>query len=239
MSNDRPSVPKIYAHRGFWWPDHLQNSKEAILRAGRYGADGVEVDVRMTLDGELVLCHDKRYKHLEIAGSTIDSLWGRSSESKLAAPLLDESLASFEGLMNLEIKRDSLGRISGVIDRLTQVMKSGYWRQKVKDGHVLFSSFDLETLEEAKEALPFFPRYLLLDRSDSTRRGVHDALRLGCEGINIHHLRASSYALSLCRDSGLKVGLWTLDDPVRAAGFCYPPVSNIITNRVDLLVKGH
>ncbi len=236
--NDQVSAPKIYAHRGFWWPDHTQNSKDAISRASKVGADGVEVDLRMTLDGELVLCHDKTFKRMEIANTSLAMIWGVSQESRLDVPLIDEALATYDGLINLEIKRDSRARVAEAVSRLAQTMKGPYWERRIEDSAILFSSFDLETLNELGQILPGIPRYLLLDRADSTRRGVREALRLGCEGINIHHLRATPFALSLCRENALNVGLWTLDDPIRAGGFCYPSVSNIITNRVDLLVKG-
>ncbi len=236
-SSQIPSL-KIYAHRGFWWPDHAQNSKEAIVRARELGADGVEVDLRMTLDGELVLCHDKSFRGLEVANKSLAEIWGFSQDAHLAVPLIDEALLSYDGLINLEVKRDSRARVDEVVGRLAQTMKTPYWERKVVNSAILFSSFDLETLKELAKVLPGVPRYLLLDRADSTRRGVREALRLGCEGVNIHYLRASSFALSLCREHALKVGLWTLDDPIRANGFCYSSVSNIITNRVDLLVKG-
>ena len=50
---------KIWAHRGAsgYAPE---NSLEAFERAVRLGADGVELDVQMTRDGELVVIHDER-----------------------------------------------------------------------------------------------------------------------------------------------------------------------------------
>ena len=50
-------MPYIVAHRGA----NLrapQNTIPAFVEAIKHGADGVEFDVQMTKDGELVICHN-------------------------------------------------------------------------------------------------------------------------------------------------------------------------------------
>ena len=47
----------VLAHRGGTGPWH-ENSLEAFTAALRFGADGVELDVRLSADGELVVHHD-------------------------------------------------------------------------------------------------------------------------------------------------------------------------------------
>ncbi len=51
-------MQKIYAHRGAsgYAPE---NTLEAFELAAKMGADGVELDVHMTRDGELVVAHDE------------------------------------------------------------------------------------------------------------------------------------------------------------------------------------
>jgi len=53
-------APLVYAHRGdrSRAPD---NTLEAYLLAVEAGADGIELDVRRTRDGELIMSHDDRY----------------------------------------------------------------------------------------------------------------------------------------------------------------------------------
>ena len=47
----------IYAHRGAsgYAPE---NTHSAFLKAVEMGADGIELDVHMTKDGRIVVCHD-------------------------------------------------------------------------------------------------------------------------------------------------------------------------------------
>src|SRR3712207_5276443 len=54
----RRSRPLILAHRGFHRRAR-QNTKEAVVAAWDVEADGVEFDVRVTLDGHYVLHHDR------------------------------------------------------------------------------------------------------------------------------------------------------------------------------------
>ena len=50
--------PLVWAHRGAsgYCPE---NTLPAFQRAIELGADGIELDVQMTRDGELVVCHDE------------------------------------------------------------------------------------------------------------------------------------------------------------------------------------
>lgn len=49
---------KVWAHRGAsaYAPE---NTLEAFLLAAEHGADGVELDVQLTKDGEMVVVHDE------------------------------------------------------------------------------------------------------------------------------------------------------------------------------------
>src|SRR5262249_39318816 len=54
----RTVMPLVIAHRTC--PDHApENSLEGIARAAQLGADAVEVDVRLTREGEPILMHDR------------------------------------------------------------------------------------------------------------------------------------------------------------------------------------
>ena len=53
------SIIPVVGHRGAaaLWPE---NTMYAFREAEKLGVDGLETDIRMTRDGELVLCHDER-----------------------------------------------------------------------------------------------------------------------------------------------------------------------------------
>lgn len=58
LSHRPLSRPQVIAHRGRCSPNSPENTVSGALAALEAGCDGVEVDVRRTKDGELVLMHD-------------------------------------------------------------------------------------------------------------------------------------------------------------------------------------
>ena len=90
--------PLVIAHRGASG-SHLENSRAAFRAAVDMGADGIELDVHATNDGELVVHHDA-----EIGGSPIASRdWAELSHASLAngesIPLLGEVLEMVASLL--------------------------------------------------------------------------------------------------------------------------------------------
>ena len=59
--NWNPSPDNIWvaAHRG-WSEKYPENTMEAYSAAAELGVDQIEIDVRITADGELVLIHDDK-----------------------------------------------------------------------------------------------------------------------------------------------------------------------------------
>ena len=57
MQEKQPSITAVFAHRGCT-EGFSENTLEAFAEAKRLGADGVELDVRLTSDGALAVHHD-------------------------------------------------------------------------------------------------------------------------------------------------------------------------------------
>ncbi|MBQ5357334.1 MAG: glycerophosphodiester phosphodiesterase, partial [Oscillospiraceae bacterium] len=51
-------MTKIYAHRGFS-EKYPENTMLAFRKAAELGVEGLEIDVHLTKDGELVVMHDE------------------------------------------------------------------------------------------------------------------------------------------------------------------------------------
>ena len=81
----RDGRPLVVAHRGAW-DQAPQNSLAAVRRAAALGCDGVEIDVRRTADGRLVVVHDAR-----LGWRPVGRLEHREVQARMAAgqaPLL-------------------------------------------------------------------------------------------------------------------------------------------------------
>lgn len=76
---------RILAHRGSPLPGSLENTVPAVSAALDAGADGVEVDLRLTADGVLAVCHDRALTRLAGSPRSVTrSTWERLRE---VAPL--------------------------------------------------------------------------------------------------------------------------------------------------------
>lgn len=130
----------LIAHRGL---THIapENSLAAFACALAAGFEGVETDVRLSADGELVLFHDRStpYGH-SVAGLTRTEL---SLEMGYLVPTLPEALDAFpEAFWNIEIKSPSAA--PATFDLLRAV--AGQHR-------ILLTSFRHEIILEAAELL--------------------------------------------------------------------------------------
>jgi glycerophosphoryl diester phosphodiesterase len=85
-------APRILAHRGASGYA-IENSLAAFRRAIELGADGVELDVHATSDGELVVHHDAVIEGLgAIRDLSLDAIRSRPLSNGETVPTLEEAL---------------------------------------------------------------------------------------------------------------------------------------------------
>ncbi len=109
--------PLIIAHRGAW-EQAPQNSLEAVRQAAALGCDGIEIDVRRTADGRLVVVHDARVRWRQVGRLEHRQVQDRMRVGQ--APLLTDVLAEAGGrlLVDVELKED--GYVEEVITVIAQ-----------------------------------------------------------------------------------------------------------------------
>lgn len=169
--------PLVLGHRGTPWL-HQENSLAGILRALELGADGVEFDVFLTRDDQVVVFHDEELERLTgRKGRILDLTWdeisklrlqrhvhmGKDAEGKERVlsfekeeriPLLEEVLSELKGkaAIDIELKPsapNSDGR--GVAPRVAEIVE----RLGISDQVVItgFDFFKLAAVERAASAL--------------------------------------------------------------------------------------
>jgi glycerophosphoryl diester phosphodiesterase len=92
----------VLSHRGYH--EHTaENTLEAFAQAVALGVDGIETDLRVAADGQIVLFHDRHARDgRAVRDLTRDELCRAMG---FAVPTLDEALDRFPGILwNLEIK---------------------------------------------------------------------------------------------------------------------------------------
>ena len=210
----------------------------AFERAVADGADAIEFDVRVTKDRQWVVHHDADLEHgghrvpihsLSLADVTTVRV-GPNQESILR---LDDFL--------LWAREQSIGLIFDIKDResiselVATVDRAGL------SGQILFSSFHRAVLKELEALRPDRPRGLIIGdpRSSLARRFLLGSIlrwskrhRLASLHIEEHWVVPS--ALERMRDAGLRLAVWTVDDPVRISMLSAFGIDAVITNRPDL-----
>ncbi|HTU28103.1 MAG TPA: glycerophosphodiester phosphodiesterase, partial [Solirubrobacteraceae bacterium] len=209
------------AHRGAWDPAP-QNSIAAFERAFELGADGVELDVRRTADGRLVVVHDQR-----IGVTPVGRLTGEQLRERLApgqAPELDAvlaTLASRRGLVDIELKEDGY-----VGDAMAAVA-----RHLTAERYVVTSFLDA-VLPQVRDAVPEARTGLLLAARRPARTLERRVEQVAPDFLALHTTLARTGLLEFAARRGLPAWVWTVNEPrLLRALLADPRVQAVITDR--------
>jgi glycerophosphoryl diester phosphodiesterase len=216
------AAPLIVAHRGAWRPAP-QNSLAAFEEAVQLGCDAIELDVRRTLDGRVVVVHDARSGVRSIAKLTHEELQARTRHRH--APSLEEVLELVAGRIgvDVELKED------GYVEQATAIVK----RRLTPDQYVV-TSFRDSVLRAVKRTAPGVRTGLLL----SPHRQIgHLARRVAATEVDFvapHARLARAGVLSWAATRELPTWVWTVNDRrgLRLLG-ADPRVAAVITDRPD------
>lgn len=224
MSN--PRVPLIYAHRGAS-ADHPENTSAAFAAAVEQGADAVELDVRLSSEGDLVVHHDAHFP----GGSTVYST--PRDERPEHCVELDAALEACGTLLvNVEIK-NSPGDLGApevphdltVVDRVLALLAER--RDRGSRDRIVISSFDWSTLERTR-SLGGWPTALLT--MDVHGDAIERAAAAGDVAANVWDPMVDADLVQRCHRLGLELNVWTVDDPTRLVELAALGVDGLITN---------
>jgi glycerophosphoryl diester phosphodiesterase len=198
----------VVAHRGRSGPEP-ENSTAAIEATLARGVTAIEIDVRSTSDGALVLAHDPDLGGIEVATATLAHL-ERSSDCSPA--LLSEVVALVAGraLLDVEVKE------SGYEAAVAAVL-----RASTEPADLLVTSFLDDVVGRMRVLLPHVSVGLLLGLESppgllTTRaREVFPEARLRATGADIvapNHALLRAGFLTRMRRGGTGVVVWTVND---------------------------
>ncbi len=204
-SRDRGIVIRmlVLAHRG---ANRLapENTVAAMVRAMELGADGVELDVHRTADDHLVVRHDAASP----SGVLCDLSLAQIRSALPEVPTLAEVLDVCQGaLVNVEVKDPD----PRAVDLLVTLLGA-------RDGadDVIVSSFHLPTIDRMRSLAPHVATGLLTVGIDPLEALVtvdshgHRALHPDVRSLRGPVLGALTQR---ARERGLRVNVWTVNDP--------------------------
>ncbi|MEX0846559.1 MAG: glycerophosphodiester phosphodiesterase [Ilumatobacteraceae bacterium] len=226
------STTQILAHRGAS-KACPENTVEAFRQAGAMGADAVELDVRRTADGVLVVHHNP------------DLADGRLIVACAAADLpvsvahLGDALDACAGMwVNVEIKNDpSEPDFDGTDSIADETMALLIARREPE--RWLISSFRIETVDRCRA---------IADAADEPIRTAWLTTIVPSDVVEILSAKGHSalhpwvqllgrHVVDECHAAGIAVNTWTCDDPARMQELVEWGIDGICTNVPDVGVS--
>lgn len=231
----------VWAHRGAsaYAPE---NTLEAFQKAADMKADGVELDVQLTKDNEIVVVHDENLERVSNGTGWVK----------------DHTLAQLKALnfnrTHPEFERASIPTLEEVYECLRATgltinveFKTGiFWYQGIEDkvldltaklgleDRVIYSSFNHFTLAKLREMKEDVTTGLLYsDDWIGIAPYARDTVHVNALHPALYHLQDPSY-VKTAHEYGLETHVWTVNDEKYIRMCRDMGVEAIITNKPDL-----
>lgn len=217
----------MIAHRGAS-AAHPENTVDAFAAAHALGADGVELDVRRSADGELVVHHDARY----VDGRVVADV--RAADRPGSVPTLAEAIeAAGPCWVNVEIK--NLPHEPGFDSAETTAAAVAAWTETARPlVDILFSAFTPPSLAVVRRTIPAAATALLVLAVDEPTRCAEQAAAAGHVALHPSDHAVSPELVEAAHGVGLGVNVWTVDAPHRMVELAAMGVDGIVTNMPDV-----
>ena len=208
----REEACRIVAHRGASLLRH-ENTLEAFELAIEYGTDYVELDVRRTGDGCLIVHHDPDVNQLPVASNPFEVLKASARSGGYLLATLEDVLKACRGRIKLDVELKEEGYEEDVVRSVRRILS---------DREYVITSFSDLSLQRIKRHFRSVRCGLLLGRANPPRRfltrwreffPVHRACEIGADFVVSHHKLLRFGFSRRLRANGFPLWVWTVDDP--------------------------
>lgn len=231
--------PLIWGHRGAsgYAPE---NTLAAFDLAAKMHADGVELDIQLTRDGEIVVCHDERIDRTSnakgfIKDYTLEELKkldfsnGNLAYEGIRIPTMREvfDLLKPTGLsINIELKT-GVFFFPGIEEKIVKLT-----RECEMEDRVLYSSFNHYTIRRLQSLVPSVRTAFLYADGFIDMPAYGQAHGVGALHPSFDNLQYPDF-MAECRAKKLDVNVWTVNSEADLAVCVREGVHAIITNYPD------
>ena len=234
---------KVFAHRGAsqYAPE---NTLEAFRLAMEQGAEGIELDVHLSADGELVVIHDETLERTTNGTGLVKD----HTLAQLQALRADNHMEGFEAAriptlrqvlelvrpgdmqVNIELKTGILW-YEGIEEKTLELVKELGMQDRV-----VYSSFNHYSIEEVRRLDPTAETAYLF--SDVIFEVEKYAARRGVKGLHpaLWPVKMADF-LTAYLQSGLAVRVWTVNRPEDMRLLMERGVDAVITNDPALALQ--
>jgi glycerophosphoryl diester phosphodiesterase len=205
--------PLLLGHRGARGVKSIpENTFASFDRALIDGCDGFEFDVRLTADGEAVLCHDPKVERLQIAHADAEKLPGLAR--------LEDVLERYRNaFLDIELK------VPGLETIIVKLVK-----ERNTDRY-LVSSFLPEILQSVRALEASIPLGLICE----TKTQLQGWEQSPANSLMVQQKLAGAALIRKLKAAGKRVFVWTVNKPEDMQRFVKAGVDGIISDKTAAL----
>lgn len=235
------------AHRGESF-DAPENTLSSVNLAWERGAEAVEIDVHLSKDNEIVVIHDANTQRT-----------GGFNKKVNHQTLEELKLLDFGSWKDIKFKNERIPTLTEVIHTIPEhckliveiksgknllpFLKNEIEEFKVSPNQLEIISFDYTTVKLAKDLIPQYNvlflaelDYSWLSRfvSPSVDNLIKKAKNVNLDGLNVWAgKKANENFIKSVKNAGLKIYVWTVNDPGHAKRLLSWGVDGITTDRAQ------
>lgn len=237
----------VTAHRGNS-SEYPQNTIAAFKSAISIGADWIELDIRKTKDGKMVVIHDENTKSVGDVNvvitqvtyeelKNVDVAFTFRQARKLSyeqcpeasIPLLSEVIALIKSQHRTRVSiQPKVSCVKEIIE-LIYHLKAKAW--------VGFNDDSLEKMKQVKQLDKAIPVFWDRGADIDVEEDLRTARQFGFEYIGLHHSGITKTKVEKIHQAGVKAGTWTVNEPQRMQFLLKSGVDRIYTDNPKLLLK--
>ena len=235
------NMPTAYCHRGFHDDLLPENSLGAFAKSAEHGL-GVELDVRPSKDGKVVVFHDANVKRMcgvdklvcEMTFEELSELRLKGTEEQI--PLFSAALETCGGVpVSCEVKSDSLEIDGDFLEKVYQILKD-------YSGDINVISFNPFVLKWFKENHPEIIRGQLASSSENFNISKFSYFALSNLLTNFlakpdfisYRFKDKSLGFLLCRFYGTRLCAWTVHSMEDVEYAAYEGFSTFVGENFDI-----
>jgi glycerophosphoryl diester phosphodiesterase len=233
-SIDEEAKIEIIAHRGASGTAP-ENTMASFQRAIVDNADWIELDVQENADDVIVVAHDSDFlkvarSNLKVWDATNENLrdldigsWYAPEYSNQRVPTLRQALELAKDKLGVVIELKYYGHDRNLESRVADIVE-----QTGMESDIMVMSLKIDGLRKVAALRPAWTRGLLNTAS------IGDLTRLNLNFLALNSVAASATMIHRAHKQGMKVYVWTINDPVQMSVMMSRGIDGIITDEPAL-----
>jgi len=234
-------MTKVCAHRGFS-AEYPENTILAFEKAIEAKCDIIEIDIRLTADGEIVVSHDNRLERVSngtgfVEYKTLAELKALDFSGKFVGKYGIVPIATFREFLtllkgtgviaNIEIKSEYSNYVKLENDAIAMIREMDMTEQ------CMFSSFNHYTIKLCRSIAPELECGILYGY-DNEYDHIKRAIDVGAKYIHPHYKWMTPENVAYAKANNIGINVWTVDGEDDIKKMIAYGVDSIITNKPDL-----